>query len=59
MFKKMLNGFIDNPIMTSIFVADLMILVFHKPPFLFALVMQLLLAGVSMYLGQKMAMFKD
>lgn len=59
MFKKMLNGFIDNPLMTSIFTADLLILVFHKPPFIFALVMQLLLAFVSMYLGQKMAMFKE
>ena len=58
MFKKILNGFIDQPIFTSLFVADFGILLFHRPPFLFSLIMLCTLIGMCMYFGQKLALFK-
>jgi hypothetical protein len=58
MFKTLLNGFIDHPLLASIFVTDLLILAFHKPPFIFSLLMLALLSGISMYLGQKLMLFK-
>ncbi len=58
MFKKVLNGLIDHPILTSIFVVDLFILLLHKPPFIFSLLMLGALIAISMYLGQKLALFK-
>jgi hypothetical protein len=58
MFKKILTTFIDTPILTSIFVIDLAILLLHKPPFLFSLVMLGGLAAMCMYYGQKLALFK-
>lgn len=58
MFKKILNAFIDAPILTSIFVADLSILMFHKPPFIFSFVMLGVLVAMCMYFGQKLALFK-
>ncbi|WP_305909188.1 hypothetical protein Q9L42_006790 [Methylomarinum sp. Ch1-1] len=58
MFKKIINGLIDHPLLTSIFVVDLFILLLHKPPFLFSLLMLGGLVAISMYLGQKLALFK-
>lgn len=58
MFKKIINGFIDHPLLTSIFVVDLFILLLHKPPFIFSLLMLGGLVAISMYLGQKLALFK-
>ncbi len=58
MFKKILNTFIDTPVLTSIFIIDLAILLLHKPPFLFSLVMLGGLAAMCMYYGQKLALFK-
>ncbi len=57
MFKKIIDGFIDHPFLTSIFVVDFFILLLHTPPFFFALVMLAGLVGMSMYLGQKLALF--
>ncbi len=57
MFKKMLLGLIDQPLFTSLFVADFALLVFHRPPFVFSIVMVGALVGMSMYLGQKLAIF--
>jgi hypothetical protein len=59
MLKKILESFIDRPFLTSIFVADLAILLVHRPPFFFSLAMMLFLIGMSMYLGQKLALFKQ
>lgn len=59
MYKNILDGLIDQPLLTSLFVADLAILLLHKPPFLFALVMMAFLIGMSMYYGQKFAIFKN
>jgi hypothetical protein len=58
MFKNILNGFIDQPILTSIFIADFGILLFHRPPFFFSLLMFGALIGMCMYFGQKLSLFK-
>lgn len=57
MYKKLLNGLIDRPLFTSLFVADFGLLLFHRPPFLFSLVMVGALVAMSMYLGQKLELF--
>ncbi|MGD0960169.1 MAG: hypothetical protein ABSB19_10210 [Methylomonas sp.] len=57
MLKKLLNGLIDQPVFTSLFVADFLILLFHRPPFLFSVVMVGALVAMSMYLGQKLELF--
>lgn len=59
MFKKIIDSLIDHPLLTSIFVVDLVILLFHKPPFVFSLLMLGALVTISMYLGQKLALFKS
>lgn len=58
MFSKIINGFIDQPFLTSLYVADLLILLLHRPPFIFSFLMLGALVGMSMYLGQKLALFK-
>ncbi len=58
MFKKILNGFIDQPFFTSLFIADFAILLFHRPPFLFSVVMVGALVAMSMYMGQKLELFR-
>ena len=58
MFKKIITTFISHPFLTSIFVADLAILLLHKPPFMFSVVMMTGLVGMSMYYGQKIALLK-
>ncbi len=58
MIKRIINELIDHPFLTSIFVSDLVILLFHRPPFLFSALMISLLMVLSMYFGQKMALFK-
>ncbi len=58
MFKKILNTLIDTPVLTSIFLIDLAVLLLHKPPFLFSLLMLGGLGAMFMYYGQKLALFK-
>lgn len=58
MFKKIFNGLLDRPLLTSIFIVDLTILLFHKPPFIFSLLMLGGLVAISLYFGQKLAPFK-
>jgi hypothetical protein len=57
MLKKLLNGFVDQPVFTSVYLADFLILLFHRPPFLFSIVMVGALVAMSMYLGQKLELF--
>ena len=57
MIKKLLNGFVDRPLFTSLFAADFFVLLFHRPPFLFSMLMIGALVGMSMYLGQKLEPF--
>lgn len=59
MFKKILDALIDQPFLTSLFVADFGILLFHRPPFLFSLLMLGALMAMCMYFGQKLALFKE
>ena len=58
MFKKILTGLIDQPLFTSLFVADFALLLFHRPPFLFSLLMVGALVMMSMYMGQKLELFR-
>lgn len=58
MFKKILTSCTEHPLASSILVCDLAILSFHKPPFLFSVIMLSGLVAVSMYIGQKTAIFK-
>jgi hypothetical protein len=58
MFKKILNALVDQPFLTSLFVADFSILLLHKPPFFFSLIMLGGLMAMCMYFGQKLALFK-
>ncbi|MFA6052575.1 MAG: hypothetical protein WC762_08280 [Methylobacter sp.] len=58
MFKKILDGLIDQPFLTSLFVTDFFILLFHRPPFLFSLLMMGALVAMCMYFGQKLSLFK-
>lgn len=57
MFKKILCGFIDQPLFTSLFVADFALLLFHRPPFMFSVLMVGALVAMSMYMGQKLELF--
>lgn len=59
MFKNIFNTLLDNPFIASIVIADLLILLFHKPPFFFSLAMFAVLIAYSMFLGQKLSFFKD
>jgi len=59
MCKTIFNELLDHPFLTSIFISDLLILAFHKPPFIFALLMLGVLMGISMYFGQRLALFKE
>jgi len=59
MIKKILKGLIEQPFLTSIYITDLAILLLHKPPFMFSVVMLGALIAMSMYFGQKLALFKS
>ena len=56
--NKIINAALDQPLLTSLFVADFAILLFHRPPFIFSIVMMGGLVGLCMYYGQKLALFK-
>jgi len=58
MLKKIFDVFLDHPFLASIFITDLFILLFHKPPFLFSLVMMSALMAYCMFIGQKLSIFK-
>jgi hypothetical protein len=57
MFKKLVSGFIDQPLFASLYLADFFVLLFHRPPFLFSILMVGGLVAMSMYLGQKLELF--
>lgn len=58
LFKKIISALIYYPFIASLFIVDLAILLLHKPPFLFSVAMMTFLIGVSMFFGQKIALFK-
>ena len=57
MFKKIITGLINQPVFASLYIADLAILLLHKPPFAFSIVMMGALVAMSMYFGQKNSLF--
>lgn len=59
MYKKYLDGLLNHPLMTSLFVVDFFILLFHRPPFFFSFLMLGGLVAISSFLGQKLAIFKE
>lgn len=60
MFKKIVSGLIDRPLFTSLFIADFAVVL---SPLVTHIAFSLLLVGalvvMSMYLGQKLALFND
>jgi hypothetical protein len=58
MLKKCLACLLDHPVLTSIFITDFFILLFHRPPFFFSLLMLGSLVAMCMYFGQKLELFK-
>jgi hypothetical protein len=58
MFKNVIASLIDQPLLTSLFLSDFFVLLFHRPPFFFSLLMFSALIGMTMYFGQKLALFK-
>jgi hypothetical protein len=59
MLKKIISDLIDSPLLTSVFIVDFFVLVFHRPPFLFSIVMLGGLVAMSLYFGQKLALFQN
>lgn len=55
--NKIVNECLDQPLLAAIFICDFAVLLFHRPPLLYSLVMMALLVAIAMYLGQKMALF--
>jgi hypothetical protein len=56
--NKIINAALDQPLLASLFVADFAILVFHRPPFIFSIVMMGGLVALCLYYGQKLALFQ-
>ncbi len=59
MYNKIITGLLDRPILTSLFIMDFFILLFHRPPVFFSLVMLGSLVVMCMYFGQKLELFKN
>jgi len=55
--KKFQNALLDQPLLGSVFIIDFAILLFHRPPVLFSLLMVGGLVAMAMYFGQKLAFF--
>lgn len=56
--KKFLAALLEQPFLGSVFVTDFAILLFHRPPFVFSLIMLGALVAMAMYFGQKLGFFK-
>ena len=57
--KKFINAMIDQPILGSLFIADFFLVLFiNKTHWFFAILMVGGLVAVSLYYGQKLALFK-
>ncbi|MCK4841715.1 MAG: hypothetical protein KAT04_07500 [Methylococcales bacterium] len=59
MTKKIIDDLIDQPLLTSIFVVDFAILLLHRPPVIFSIVMMGYIICMSMYYGQKFRIYKN
>jgi len=58
MYKKIFDTLLNHPLIFSILIVDFFILLLHKPPFAFSFLMLGVLIGASLFLGQKMELFK-
>ena len=56
-FKQIIDQLISTPLLTSLFIVDFAILLFHKPPTFFSLLMLGVLVALAMYFGQKLGLF--
>jgi hypothetical protein len=56
-FKPILDQLISTPLLASLFIVDFAILMFHKPPTFFSLLMLGALVALSMYFGQKLGLY--
>lgn len=59
MFKNVLANLIDHPVLTSFFLSDFLVLLLGpRLPFFFSLLMFSGLIAMTLYFGQKLALFK-
>lgn len=59
MFKKIIDGLIDHPVLTSVFLSDFLVLLLGpRLPFVASLLLFSGLIALTMYFGQKLALFK-
>lgn len=57
--KKISCHFIEHPILSSILLNDAAILLFYRPPAIISLLMLGTLIALSMFFGEKLALFSD
>ena len=57
MSKKIIKIMTDHPLLASLFIMDLALLLFIRPPFFFSLIMMGGLVAICMFLGQKLQLF--
>lgn len=59
MFKNVLASLIDHPILTSVFLSDFLVLLLGpRLPFVASLLLFSALIAMTLYFGQKLALFK-
>ncbi len=56
-FKPILDELIATPLLTSLFIVDFAILLFHRPPVFVSILMLGGLVALAMYFGQKFAVY--
>ena len=56
-FKTILDELIATPLLTSLFIVDFSILLFHRPPVIVSILMLGGLVALAMYFGQKFAIY--
>lgn len=57
--KKLSYHFIEYPVLSSILLNDAAILLFYRPPAIISLLMLGTLIALSMFFGEKLALFSD
>ncbi len=59
MFKNVLVSLLDHPVLTSVFLSDFLVLLLGpRLPFVASLVLFSGLIAMTLYFGQKLALFK-
>ncbi|MGR9073156.1 MAG: hypothetical protein ACU833_08855 [Gammaproteobacteria bacterium] len=58
MFEKIKKTISEYPLISGIFAADFAVLLFYLPPFIISVVMLGGLVVMSVFLGQKLSLFK-